>query len=113
MEKAQKHLKKGEKTLKKIGKMIEFVTLFDPTLDADDNPTAILERLEKVLSYTKDVASAFPAIGHVIGFYAEATIAFKGALDRLDDREDVPFAKTPKGRNWADRIVRLQELVKK
>ncbi|MBU1193427.1 MAG: PKD domain-containing protein [Proteobacteria bacterium] len=86
MESVQKVFDKAGGYINKAGDMISFVEMFDPNQVSPDSPTSSLKAIENVLEEIKTISDKIPGLGHLIGFYIEATKAFSGALDRLDKK---------------------------
>jgi hypothetical protein len=86
MESVQKVFDKAGGYINKAGDMIRFVEMFDPNQVSPDSPTSSLKAIGTVLGEIKTISDKIPGLGHLIGFYIEATKAFSGALDRLDQK---------------------------
>lgn len=70
----------------RVGQLTEFMEVFDPTKVDQTKPGGRLRAVGGALKYASSLAENVPGLGHLVGFYIEATEVFADALDRLDGK---------------------------
>ncbi|MCO6406784.1 hypothetical protein [Hoeflea alexandrii] len=86
LDKLKDRFAKGSEYIDKVGDMLDFVALFDPSNVDPDSPITSLKAIGNVLGAMKDITEAIPGFGHLLDFYIDATEQFTQALDELNTR---------------------------
>lgn len=86
LDKLKDRFEKGSGYISKVGDMLDFVALFDPSNVDPDSPISSLKAIGNVIGAMKDLTEAIPAIGSLLDFYIDATEQFTQALEELNTK---------------------------